>query len=55
MPVDAHSRLLLDDRRSGGFGCLLGRTSLAIDRTASDATFLHQPTRTASKPWGGRV
>ncbi len=34
MPVDAHSRPLLDDRRAVVFACLLGRASLTIDRTA---------------------
>ena len=36
MPVDAHSRPLLDDHRPGGFGCLLDRSLIAIDRAASD-------------------
>ena len=35
VPVDADSRPLLDDRRAGGFACMLGRSSLAIDRAAT--------------------
>ena len=54
VPLDAHRRPLLDDRRPGGPRCLPGRSSLRIDRAASDDTFVHYPTRTASKPWGGR-
>ena len=41
MPVDAQSRPLLDERRAGGFGCLPGRASLAIDRAASDGACMH--------------
>ena len=43
MPVPAHSRPLLDDRRPGGFTSLLGRLSLAIDRTASDGPLALNP------------
>ncbi len=39
MPVEAHRRPLLDERRAGDFGCLLGRALLTIHRTASDETF----------------
>ena len=36
MPVHAHSRPLLDERRPGGFGwCRLGRASVRLDRAAS--------------------
>ena len=38
VPVDALRRPLLDDRRVGGLGCLLGQASLAIDQTESDDT-----------------
>ena len=54
MPVEPRSRPLLDERRAGGPGCLLGRALLAIDRTASGGTFVHQSARPASKPRGGR-
>ena len=36
LPADAHRRPLLDDRRAGGYGCLLGQASVAIDRAAPD-------------------
>ena len=54
MPVEPESRPLLDDRRTGGSEGLLGRSSLTIDRAASDETFVYIFARTASKPWGGR-
>ena len=43
VPVDAHSRPLLDDRRPGGLRRLLRRSSLTIDRTASDAPLRLNP------------
>ena len=46
VPVDAHRRPLLDDRRAGGLGCLLGRALLSIDRAASDGPLLLNPLST---------
>lgn len=43
VPVPAHRRPLLDDRRLGSLGCLLGGASLAIDQAASDGTVALNP------------
>ena len=45
---EAESRPPLDDRRTRSVGSLPGRSSLSIDRTASDATLVHYHFRAAS-------
>ena len=46
MPVEPHSRPLLDDRRPCGSWVLSGRASLTIDRTASDEALALNPLST---------
>ena len=52
VPVDAHSRPLLDDRQAGG-SCSGRADRRSIDRPTSGGVLLHYAPRTASTPWGG--
>ena len=49
MPVVARRRPLLDDRRPGGLGSLLGRSSVRLDRTASEGRAPWLPTQALQK------